>query len=177
MHGFRPFGGNGGKAGRKRKSVVWSGTHHGQRDFVPEVLSGLQPTEVKLNLGRLMVFVKSQGHPCFALPGKTMSAFVMMELFVKPFIYEMMGHRWASRMENHRLAGSITRGQCLWDNWTPVRLGPQGAQPLNKKGAYPVLEETQGIMFFPPHLDQLAAGATVKVLRLSGADSLRSGDP
>jgi molybdopterin molybdotransferase len=76
--------------------ILTGGVSVGDYDLIPEILSNLgfeilvRATAVKP--GKPMSFAKKGKKYCFGLSGNPVSSFVQFELYVKPFLFELMGH-------------------------------------------------------------------------------------
>src|SRR4030043_201759 len=57
---------------------------------------------------------------CFGLPGNPVSTFTIFELFVKPFLFKMMGHNFKAVISHRQLEKTITREKTERDSWLPV---------------------------------------------------------
>ncbi len=77
--------------------VTTAGVSKGDRDLVREVLAEMGVREVFWNVdikpGRPMAFGMRDGRPVFSLPGNPVSTLLTFELFVRPALLRMMGHR------------------------------------------------------------------------------------
>jgi len=77
--------------------VITGGVSVGDRDFVKEAIEKLggSVTFWKANMkpGKPLAFAMLQGTPVFALAGNPVGAMVAFELFVRPSILKLMGHR------------------------------------------------------------------------------------
>ena len=74
----------------------------------------------------LIAFVRlggsQNGNPvfCFGLPGNPVSAFIMFELLVKPFLFKMMGHDFKPVVAGRQLEKTMARKKTDRDSWLPV---------------------------------------------------------
>jgi molybdopterin molybdotransferase len=78
--------------------ILSGGVSAGDYDFVPGVLRSLGVIlhfeKVAVQPGMPTVF-GTRGEKCFfGLPGNPVSTFVIFEIFIKPFLFRMMGHEW-----------------------------------------------------------------------------------
>jgi molybdopterin molybdotransferase len=82
--------------------ITSGGVSVGQRDVVKRILEGLGTIErykVAMQPGAPQAFGLVDGKPFFGLPGNPVSAFVSFELFIRPALLKMMGHRSLTRPE------------------------------------------------------------------------------
>lgn len=89
--------------------IITGGASNGDFDFVSGMLrkhdfeilvdkTGIQP-------GNPMTFSKKHQKYCFGLSGNPVSSFVQFELFVKPFLYKLMGSEW----QHLRIKGTLSK--------------------------------------------------------------------
>lgn len=159
--------------------VTVGGVSIGARDPVRPALAG---AGVELDFWRVAVKpggptafgVGPEGRPVFALPGNPVSALVTFELFVRPGLRRMAGHRACFRRPLWaRLAqavdptpGKLTCMRCRLeadgDGWRAVRAGPQGS------GVLSTLAGADGLALVPD-AGRLEAGSPVEVWPLTDA--------
>lgn len=93
--------------------IITGGASQGDFDFVPAMLqkqgfevlvqnTGIQP-------GNPMTFSKKEAKYCFGLSGNPVSSFVQFELFVKPFLYKLLGSLWQPTKVKGKLAKTFSR--------------------------------------------------------------------
>lgn len=79
--------------------IISGGVSMGDYDYVPGVLEDLGVklhfTKVAIKPGKPTVFGTMGKKIFFGVPGNPVSTFVIFEVFVKPFIYKMMGHKYS----------------------------------------------------------------------------------
>lgn len=90
------------------------GVSVGEHDFVKEVLESLGVEigfwKVKMTPGKPLAFGKWDGVPVYGLPGNPVSSMVSFELFVRPALLKMSGHRRIyRRMFQATLEDTITK--------------------------------------------------------------------
>ena len=77
--------------------IITGGVSVGDRDFVKMAIEKLGGTiifwKVDMKPGKPLAFAMLEGKPVFALPGNPVAAMVSFELFVRPAILKVMGHR------------------------------------------------------------------------------------
>jgi molybdopterin molybdotransferase len=78
--------------------LVTGGVSVGDYDLVPDVIEKMGfKTLVKstaIKPGKPMVFAVKENKFCFGLSGNPVSSYIQFELYVKPFLYRMMGHHY-----------------------------------------------------------------------------------
>ncbi len=93
--------------------MITGGASQGDFDFVPAILqsqgfevlvqnTGIQP-------GNPMTFSKKRTKYCFGLSGNPVSSFVQFELFVKPFLYKLLGSSYQPTKMRGKLAKAFNR--------------------------------------------------------------------
>jgi len=106
--------------------IVSGGVSVGDFDLVPEAMrrTGVKLLFEKIAVkpGKPTVFGLSEQAYCFGSPGNPVSTFVVFELVVKPFLYRLMGHDYAPRRVQMKLAESITRRDTDRQTWIPVKI-------------------------------------------------------
>jgi len=79
--------------------LLTGGVSMGDYDYVPGVLrqSGIRLffEKIAIQPGKPTVFGRKGNTFVFGLPGNPVSSFVLFEMLVKPFLFHMMGHRYA----------------------------------------------------------------------------------
>ena len=78
--------------------ILTGGVSVGEYDLIPEILNNLgfetlvRATGIKP--GKPMSFARKKNKFCFGLSGNPVSSFVQFELYVKPFLFSLMGHEF-----------------------------------------------------------------------------------
>jgi len=153
--------------------ILSGGVSVGDYDIVREIL---QKNNVKLLFervavkpGRPTVFGVCDDAFCFGLPGNPVSAFIMFELLVKPFLFKMMGHDFKPTVSNRRLAKTITRKEAERDSWLPViftdkdkvtQIEYHGSAHIN------ALCKADGLVCIPVGVAEIKEGATLAVRQI-----------
>jgi len=132
-------------AGRRADVLVSSaGVSVGEADFVKEALTeaGARLTlwRVSMRPGKPITFGLLDGRPVFGLPGNPVSAMVTFELFVRPALRMMAGHRriHRPRLRAHALADIANPGHrrgYLRVTLTPDGAGGHGARLTGDQGS------------------------------------------
>ena len=149
------------------------GVSVGDYDLVCQILEKndvrLMFEKVAVKPGRPMVFGVSNttAHRFFfGLPGNPISTFVMFELFVKPFLYKMMGHDFRAPISRLELKNTITRTKTKRDSWIPVVSKENGSViPVEYHGSAHInaLCEADGLLCMPAGVAKIAEGSFVNV--------------
>jgi molybdopterin molybdotransferase len=153
--------------------LISGGVSVGDFDFVP---GALRRNRVKLLFERIAVkpgkptlFGLSEHSYCFGLPGNPVSAFVMFELLVRPFLFKLMGHVYSPVRIEMRLDEPIARKDTERQSWIPVKLTCRTAvKPLEYHSSAHSLAlcEADGLVPVDIGLASIEKGASVQVLLL-----------
>jgi molybdopterin molybdotransferase len=121
--------------------VITGGVSVGEFDLVPGILARwgcrLVIQNIAIKPGRPTLFgVTQDGTYCFGLPGNPLSAFVVFELLVKPFIYRLMGHAFEPPTVAARLGATYSRKKTARMSVVPVAFSEPGTVvPVECHGA------------------------------------------
>ena len=130
--------------------------------------------KIAVKPGRPTVFgIRDEGGEkpvfCFGLPGNPVSTFTIFELFVKPFILKMMGHKYKAIISYRQLEKTITRDKTERDSWRPVAFTEEnkvinieyhGSAHIN------ALCEADGLICIPAGIAEVKEGTTVAVRQI-----------
>lgn len=167
--------------------VSTAGVSVGEHDYVREALAALGATmdfwRVRMRPGSPLGFAHIAGKPWIGLPGNPVSTMVCFELYVRPAIRRMMGHRALHRRtirvtleEEIRTAGRLThflRGVVSESGaGLKARLtGPQGSGILTS------MARANALLVVPEDANVLPAGAVVTAIPLGAAGAFGDQPP
>jgi molybdopterin molybdotransferase len=151
--------------------IITGGVSVGELDLVPEILTRcgckIIVKGVAIKPGRPTLFgVTDDGTYCFGLPGNPLSAFVVFELLVKPFIYRLMGHEFQPLVIAARLGTTIRRKKTARLGVLPVTfVSVDTVVPVECHGAAhaSALCTADGLLLVPVGTSVLEQGTTVNV--------------
>lgn len=163
--------------------ILSGGVSVGDHDFVRAILREnnvrLLFEKVAVKPGRPTVFgisQKDRANPaknspvfCFGLPGNPVSTFIMFELFVKPFLYKMMGHDFKPVIAQMPLDKTIKRKKTQRDSWLPVFFTEDGkAAKIEYHGSAHInaLCQADGLLRIPAGVAQIEGGTPVAVRQI-----------
>jgi len=153
--------------------ILSGGVSVGDYDFVREILRGngvkLLFEKIAVKPGRPMVFGVSDEAFCFGLPGNPVSTFVMFELFVRPFLFKMMGHDFKPVVSQRRLGRAITRKKTERDAWLPVVYeGEDSVVQVEYHGSAHInaLCKADGLLCVPSGVAKVEKGTIVAVRQI-----------
>jgi molybdopterin molybdotransferase len=144
--------------------LLSGGVSMGEFDFVPRLLDELGAEIVFHRLaikpGKPTLFARRRDSFVFGMPGNPVSAFVIFELLVKPFVYRWMGLHYRPLTVTSRLARSLRRGRTERVEYRPVRLAEGGIFPVRYQGSSHLnaLAEANALVRFEQGVDCLEQG-------------------
>jgi len=167
------------KAMAENDVVIFSGgVSMGDYDLVPGILEKnnfkLLFEKIAVKPGRPTVFgIFEEGRRrpvyCFGLPGNPVSTFTIFELFVKPFLFKMMGHNFKPIVSHRQLEKTITRERVERDSWLPVAFAENNkVANIEYHGSAHInaLCEADGLICVPAGIAEVKEGTTVAVRQI-----------
>lgn len=155
--------------------LMAGGSSVGTRDWTLDVLEALPGAEllvhgVSIRPGKPVIVVALEERLLIGLPGNPVSALVVFEQFVRPYLRRLSGEARILPDQPRvyaRLARSY-RSDAGKEDYVRVRLvsGPEGlsAEPLLARSVLMMsLVEADGVVVVPTHVEGLEAGETVEV--------------
>jgi molybdenum cofactor synthesis domain-containing protein len=155
--------------------ITSGGVSVGDFDYVKAALDrlgGLQSREVAIKPAKPLAFGVINGTPVFGLPGNPVSSLVSFELFARPALLTMMGHRARFRPEvtataeqamprkpDGKLHLDRVRVRVDGDAYVAARTGDQASNVLSATAL------ANGLALLPDG-DGVPEGGTVRVMRL-----------
>jgi molybdopterin molybdotransferase len=153
--------------------ILSGGVSAGDYDFVRGILEKnnvrLLFEKVAVKPGRPTVFGVSNDVVCFGLPGNPVSAFIIFELLVKPFLFKMMGHDFKTVVSYGQLEKTITRKKTERDSWLPVVFTENNkVAVIEYHGSAHInaLSEADGLLCIPTGTAEIKEGTTVAVRQI-----------
>lgn len=124
--------------------IISGGVSVGEFDLVPPILRRnnvrLLFEKIAVKPGKPTVFGLLEKAYCFGLPGNPVSAFVVFELLVRPFLYKLMGRDYSPVSIRMPLDESITSESAERQTWIPVKVTSEGTvKPLEYHGSAHIL--------------------------------------
>jgi len=156
--------------------VLSGGSSVGERDHMLHVVSSLPGSVVHahgiaISPGKPTLIASVGGKPVFGLPGHPVSALVVAQVFLAPFLLYLQGQELKRTPAGLRvsavLASSVHSAQGRED-YVRIKLeerqGLPGARPVfGKSGMLSTLVKADGFIVLPIHAEGLPAGETVDV--------------
>jgi molybdopterin molybdotransferase len=139
--------------------ILTGGVSVGEFDLIPEILDNLgfeilvRTTGIKP--GKPMSFARKGNKYCFGLSGNPVSSFVQFELYVKPFLFSLMGHFFQPDILKLPLGTDYVRYKSDRINFVPANINDKmevvpvefhGSAHINAlSGASVLLEVPKGV--------------------------------
>jgi len=149
--------------------ILTGGVSEGDFDYVPKCLRDVGAEvlfhKVAIKPGKPTLFARRGERFVFGLPGNPVSAFVIFELFVKPFLYRLMGADWEAPRFAGSLGREVRRGSTDRDELLPVRMVDGEVHPVAYHGSANLnaLALAQGLIMVPKGVARMARGERVDV--------------
>jgi len=156
--------------------VLSGGSSVGERDYIVEVVSSFSKMEiyahgVAISPGKPTLLAAVQGKPVFGLPGHPVSAMIVAQVFLLPFLKYLEGEELKKEPTGQRihakLAASVHSPHGRED-YIRVKLERKqdelAALPVfGKSGMMSTLVKADGFFIVPIHTEGMAAGELVNV--------------
>ncbi len=150
--------------------VIFSGgVSEGDYDFVPGILKNsgfeLHFDKVAVKPGKPTVFATRKHDIVFGAPGNPVSTFVIFEIFIKPFLYRMMGHEFKPVYKQGILKNDLSRKRANRSAFIPVLYKSGEIKPIPFHGSAHIfaLNRADGLVCIPKGIEKIPAGSTVNV--------------
>lgn len=150
--------------------LLTGGVSAGDSDFVPDVLGDLGfemiLTRSAIQPGKPIIFARKGRKYCFGLAGNPVSSFIQFELYVKPFIYDLMGHLYQPPQMEASLGKDLDRRKADRLKFVPAFRDEKNiAHPLEFHGSAHIdaLSNANCIIEMPIGKYEIKKGETVHV--------------
>ena len=150
--------------------LLSGGVSAGDSDFVPDVLKDLDfemiLTRSAIQPGKPIIFARRGQQYCFGLAGNPVSSFIQFELYVKPFIYSLMGHHYQPRVSEATLDKDLKRSKADRLKFIPALLNQKNeAIPLEFHGSAHIdaLSDAACLIEMPVGAFEIKKGETIHV--------------
>jgi len=150
--------------------LITGGVSMGEYDIVPDVLrkNGVEIIfdRIAVQPGRPSTLGILNNKRIFGVPGNPVSAFVIFEILIKPFLFKIMGHKYEPVNVIMPLSVEIELQKALRDSWIPVKSTEDGyIMPLEYHGSahFAALADADGLICIPRGTKKLARGTKIKV--------------
>lgn len=149
--------------------MLSGGVSMGDFDYVPGILNDLGFTlhfeKVAIKPGKPTVFATRKQDVVFGIPGNPVSTFVVFEIFIKPFLYRMMGHDYKPEFIQVVLKTDIKRKRTARTSFMPVYWAGGQAEPLSYHGSahFHALSKANGLICIPRGVAKILGGSRIDV--------------
>ncbi len=150
--------------------LLTGGVSAGDSDYVPDVLEDLAfemiLTRSAIQPGKPIIFARRDKQYCFGLSGNPVSSFIQFELYVKPFIYSLMGHHYQSPVSEAILDRDLKRSKADRLKFVPALLNRKNeAIPLEFHGSAHIdaLSDASCLIEIPIGTFKIKKGETIHV--------------
>jgi molybdopterin molybdotransferase len=157
-------------------AVLSGGSSVGERDHMLQVVSSLPGAIVHahgiaISPGKPTLIASVGGKPVFGLPGHPVSALVVAQVFLAPFLLYLQGHelkRTPAGMRVRAVLTSSVHSAQGREEYVRIKLeerqGLPGARPVfGKSGMLSTLVKADGFIVVPIHAEGLPSGEMVDV--------------
>lgn len=152
--------------------IISGGVSMGDYDFVPSVLKKLSVNlkfeQIAIKPGKPTVFGEINNTFVFGLPGNPVSTFIIFELFVKPFIYKIMGHDFKPHNCVGTLRNTIKRKVADRVEYKPIYFDGNYIQAVDYLGSAHInaLCQTNAFIRLEQNVLELKEGTVINVRQL-----------
>lgn len=152
--------------------LLAGGVSAGRLDLVPQVLSGLGVTQhfhkIRMKPGKPLLFGTRDGTLVFGLPGNPVSAFVCFELFVRPALLKLAGHRVSALKPRKLPLTAPLMAKHDRPTYHPATLDESGVTPLPWFGSADLraLLTAEAFIVLPEGTMDYAPGREVDVIAI-----------
>lgn len=152
--------------------LVSGGVSMGDFDYVPHVFKKLGFTlhfeKVAIKPGKPTVFGTKGNQTVFGVPGNPVSTFIVFELFIRPFLMRLMGHRYEPLFLSGVLKESIQRTKTSRAFFIPVEYkeGFIKRLPYHGSAHMHALTRANALLCIPKGVSELKQGKKVYVRQI-----------
>jgi len=149
--------------------IISGGVSMGDYDYVPEILEDvgvkLYFQKVAVKPGKPTVFGLKGKKVFFGLPGNPVSTFVIFEIFVKPFLYRMMGYRYQPLFIKGKMKKDFKRKKTGRTAFIPVQYRGGLVEAVEYHGSAHIyaLAQANGLLQVPAGVKEVPQGSMVDV--------------
>jgi molybdopterin molybdotransferase len=160
--------------------AISGGSSVGARDLMKDVVSGLSGTEIlahgiAIRPGKPTLLADATGKPVFGLPGHPVSALVVAQVFLAPFLRYLQGAPLQKGPPGHRIAATLLasiHSTIGLEEYVRLRIEetPERtyeARPVyGKSGMLSTMVRANGILVIPMTIEGFSRGETVPAILL-----------
>lgn len=152
--------------------IISGGVSMGDYDYVPGVLEDLGVklhfTKVAIKPGKPTLFGTMGKKIFFGLPGNPVSTFVIFEVFIKPFIYKMIGHKYSPFFVKGIMREDFRREKSKRASYIPVNYRDGFVDIIEYHGSAHLnsLSRANALLQVPRGIKEILKGASVNVRQI-----------
>ncbi len=152
--------------------IISGGVSMGDYDYVPGVLENLGVklhfTKVAIKPGKPFVFGTMGKKIFFGLPGNPVSTFILFEVFVKPFIYNMIGHKYSPFFIKGIMGKNFSRKKTKRASYIPVNYRDGFVDIIEYHGSAHLssLSKANALLQIPIGIKEILKGTNVNVRQI-----------
>ncbi len=149
--------------------ILSGGVSMGDFDFVPKMLErngvNILLHKVAVKPGKPTLFGEKNGKFVFGLPGNPVSTFVIFEIFIKPFLYKMMGIEFEPNIQKGTLSQTIKRRRTERVEYKPVIFRNGIIEPVKYHGSshLNILSQTNALIKMEQGISAIVEGSKIDV--------------
>jgi len=149
--------------------ILSGGVSMGDFDFVPKMLErngvNILLHKVAVKPGKPTLFGEKNGKFIFGLPGNPVSTFVIFEIFIKPFLYKIMGIEFAPNIQKGTLSQTIKRKNTERVELKPVIFKNGIINPVKYHGSshLNILSQTNALIKMEQGISAIVEGSMIDV--------------
>lgn len=155
----------------KNQVIIFTGgVSVGEYDLLPDLLMEagfeIHVSGTAIKPGKPMVFASLHDTYCFGLSGNPVSSFIQFELYVKPFLHQLMGHSLQPMIFRFPLGIDFNRKNADRINFLPANISSQmEAIPVDFHGSAHIhaLSQASCLVEVPEHIFEIKKGELVNV--------------
>lgn len=150
-------------------TLLTGGVSMGKYDFVPDVFEEIGVNilfgKIAIKPGKPTVFGVYGDKYIFGLPGNPVSSFVLFEILVKPFAYQLMGHTYVNKEYQLPMGIDYKRSRDGRRSFIPIKIIDNQIFPVVYHGSGHInsLTDTDGFISVPIGVKEINKGELIHV--------------
>ncbi|WP_075589931.1 molybdopterin molybdotransferase MoeA [Labilibacter marinus] len=153
--------------------ILSGGVSEGDFDFIPSVIEALGfetlISRISVQPGKPLIFAKNKNKYCFGLAGNPASSYVQFELYIKPFLYQLMGYELEPTIVKAKISAEYIRKKTDRLKFIPAFLKEDlTVMPVEYHGAAHInaLVHANALIQMPIGVSKFSEGEIVDVRRI-----------
>ncbi|MDI6605026.1 MAG: molybdopterin biosynthesis protein [Thermoanaerobacteraceae bacterium] len=162
--------------------IINAGSSAGRKDYTSKLISEMGELlihGIATKPGKPAILGFIQNKPVIGVPGYPVSAYFVMDFFVKPLIAKLNFQQLAYAKKIEAVISRRVVSSLKSEDFIPVKLGKVKekivATPINKgAGVIMSLVQADGVMCIPQHIEGIEAGEKIKVELWKSLESIEN---